>query len=71
MDSAPADAARTRGPAIFTLAAFKRGLREGIPFAPGIFAFGIVFGVVGRAFPPAKRTIALGVVSSAGAFALR
>ena len=30
--------------------------------------FGIVFGVVGRAFPPAKRTIALGVVSSAGSF---
>src|SRR6185295_18550370 len=30
--------------------------------------FGIVFGVVGRAFPPHKRTIALGVVSSAGSF---
>jgi MFS family permease len=30
--------------------------------------FGIVFGVVGRAFPPAKRTIALGIVSSAGSF---
>jgi predicted MFS family arabinose efflux permease len=27
-----------------------------------------VFGVVGRAFPPHKRTIALGVVSSAGSF---
>lgn len=30
--------------------------------------FGIVFGVVGRAFPPARRTVALGVVSSAGSF---
>jgi len=30
--------------------------------------FGIVFGVVGRAFPPHKRTIALGIVSSAGSF---
>lgn len=46
MESAPADAARTSGTAIFTFDAFKRGLREGIPFAPGIFAFGIVFGVL-------------------------
>ena len=30
--------------------------------------FSIVFGVVGRAFPPHKRTLALGVVSSAGSF---
>jgi MFS family permease len=30
--------------------------------------FSIVFGVVGRAFPAHKRTVALGVVSSAGSF---
>ncbi len=30
--------------------------------------FSIVFGVVGRAFPPEKRTLALGIVGSAGSF---
>jgi len=30
--------------------------------------FSIVFGVVGRAFPPAKRTLALGIAGSAGSF---
>src|SRR5262249_38244780 len=30
--------------------------------------FSIVFGVVGRAFPPEKRTMALGIASSAGSF---
>ena len=30
--------------------------------------FAIVFGVVGRAFPPQKRTVALGICSAAGSF---
>jgi len=30
--------------------------------------FSIIFGVVGRAFPPEKRTLALGIVGSAGSF---
>jgi len=30
--------------------------------------FSIVYGVVGRAFPPEKRTVALGVVGAAGSF---
>ena len=30
--------------------------------------FSIVFGVVGRAFPPEKRTLALGIAGSAGSF---
>ena len=30
--------------------------------------FSIVFGVVGRAFPPHRRTVALGIASSAGSF---
>lgn len=30
--------------------------------------FSIVYGVVGRAFPPARRTVALGVVGAAGSF---
>jgi MFS family permease len=45
---------------------FSAGLLIGIGMS--CTGFGIVFGVVGRAFPPAKRTIALGIVSSAGSF---
>src|SRR5690606_23566288 len=37
---------RTRGPATFTVTGFARGLRDGIPFSPGIVAFGIVFGIL-------------------------
>lgn len=46
MDSAAPEAPAAAGPARFTLAAVGRGLREGLPFAPGIVAFGLVFGIL-------------------------
>jgi MFS family permease len=36
--------------------------------AQGCTTFSIVFGVVGRAFPPEKRSMALGLASAAGSF---
>jgi MFS family permease len=47
----------------FTLSA---GLLVGLGLSCS--GFSIVFGVVGRAFPPEKRTLALGIVGSAGSF---
>jgi MFS family permease len=47
----------------FTLSA---GLLVGVGLSCS--GFSIVFGVVGRAFPPHKRTLALGIASSAGSF---
>ena len=34
----------------------------------GCSGFSIVFGVIGRAFPPEKRSVALGIASAAGSF---
>lgn len=46
--------------------AFSAGLLVGLGLSCS--GFSIVFGVVGRAFPPEKRTLALGVAGSAGSF---
>jgi MFS family permease len=44
--------------------AFSAGLLVGLGLSCS--GFSIVFGVVGRAFPPEKRTLALGIAGSAG-----
>ena len=46
------------------------GLSAGVLIGLGLsgVTFSIVFGVVGRAFPPEKRTMALGIVAAAGSF---
>jgi MFS family permease len=46
--------------------AFSAGLLVGLGLSCS--GFSIVFGVVGRAFPPEKRTLALGIAGSAGSF---
>jgi MFS family permease len=46
------------------------GLSAGVLIGLGLsgVTFSIVFGVVGRAFPPEKRAMALGIVAAAGSF---
>ena len=46
------------------------GLSAGVLIGLGLSGttFSIVFGVVGRAFPPEKRSMALGIVAAAGSF---
>jgi nitrate/nitrite transporter NarK len=45
---------------------FSAGLLVGLGLSCS--GFSVVFGVVGRAFPPEKRTLALGVAGAAGSF---
>src|SRR5262245_6434217 len=46
------------------------GLSAGVLIGIGLsgVTFSVVFGVVGRAFPPEKRSMALGIVAAAGSF---
>lgn len=55
--------ATTHSPIAFDLSA---GLLLGLALSGS--AFGVVMGVVGRAFPPHKRSVALGIVGAGGSF---
>lgn len=54
----------------FSETGWEFGLSAGLLVGAGLSCSGwaIVFGVVARAYPPEKRTLALGITSSAGSF---